>query len=284
MNEENANSISRRPYPSLGQSFGLMGILIVITILISFALMPFSEGKAAIPQEWIMFFNYCIPFGLIWIIARKEGGNIGYNVKFPGVYLVLLAIVFTLSFGILLDPVVDLIPMPDVIREAFEKMISDHFLSFLTIAIAAPVLEELIFRGVILHGLLQRYSPAKAIFWSSFLFGAAHLNPWQFIPAFLIGLALAWIYMKTRSLFICIFIHLVNNTTSYFLTLKYKDVALSLRDLVQDDTVYYTVYIGAAFLFLITAWLGLKIIRQQYAVENWRVTEKTDEGETPISS
>jgi uncharacterized protein len=174
--------------------------------------------------------------------------------------------------------------MPDAIREAFEKMISDHYLSFLTIAVAAPVLEELIFRGVILHGLLQRYTPVKAIFWSSFLFGAAHLNPWQFIPAFLIGLALAWIYMKTRSLFLCIFIHFVNNATSYFLTLKYKDVALSLRDLIQDDAVYYTVYTGAAVLFLLSAWLGLKTIHQKHRAEHWHNLESNAEDEIPISS
>ncbi|MCC5932058.1 MAG: CPBP family intramembrane metalloprotease [Cyclobacteriaceae bacterium] len=284
MKEETDAQPKRRVYPSLGQSFGLLGILIVITILTSFALMPLSEGKPGIPLEWITFFGYCIPFGLIWFIARREGGNIDYNIQFPGVFLILLAVVFTLSFGTLLDPVVDLIPMPDVIREAFEKMISDHFLSFLTIAVAAPVLEELIFRGVILHGLLQRYSPVKAIFWSSFLFGAAHLNPWQFIPAFLIGLALAWIYMKTRSLFLCIFIHLVNNATSYFLTLKYKDVALSLRDLIQDDAVYFTVYAGAVILFLVSAWLGLKVIQQQRPEDNWRFSEKSEENELPGSS
>lgn len=44
--------------------------------------------------------------------------------------------------------------------------------------IAAPVLEELIFRGMMLEGLLKKYSPVTSIIISSILFGVAHLNPW----------------------------------------------------------------------------------------------------------
>ena len=115
-------------------------------------------------------------------------------------------------FGII-TPVVNLIPMPEVFKEIF--VFNPNLCTFLTIVIAAPLLEELIFRGVMLDGLLKRYSPVKAILVSSILFGFVHLNPWQFVGAFLIGVFIGWIYYHTRSLSLAIIIHAVNNFVSF---------------------------------------------------------------------
>ena len=81
----------------------------------------------------------------------------------------------------------------------------------------APIVEEVVFRGVILRGLLGRWPAAAAIATSALLFAFMHLNPAQFPVAFGLGLALAWIYTRTRSLGLCIFGHAANNSTVYWL-------------------------------------------------------------------
>ena len=77
--------------------------------------------------------------------------------------------------------------------------------------IVAPVTEEFLFRGIILRGFLGAYSARNAILLSAFLFAAFHLNPWQGIGAFLLGLLFGWWYVRTRSLLPCLVGHALFN-------------------------------------------------------------------------
>ena len=81
--------------------------------------------------------------------------------------------------------------------------------------VAAPVLEELLFRGVILQGLLKNQRPWAAIAQSALLFGLIHVNPAQSLRAALMGLLLGWLYYRTRSLWLCMAMHSLNNMTAF---------------------------------------------------------------------
>ncbi len=83
--------------------------------------------------------------------------------------------------------------------------------------VIAPLVEEVVFRGLILRGLLGRWPAAAAIGTSALLFAFMHLNPAQFPIAFGLGLALAWVYARTRSLGLCILGHAANNSSVYWL-------------------------------------------------------------------
>jgi membrane protease YdiL (CAAX protease family) len=74
-----------------------------------------------------------------------------------------------------------------------------------------PVCEELAFRGFILSGLQRRFSPWKAVMLSSFLFGLYHMNMFQFIPAFLLGLVLGLLAARTRSIWPGVLLHALHN-------------------------------------------------------------------------
>ncbi len=87
-------------------------------------------------------------------------------------------------------------------------------LDFMSVAVAAPVAEELFFRGFIFTGLVQRMSPVWAMAISAAVFGAAHLEKWAFLPIFAIGIGLAWTYYATRSLWVNIVAHATVNTIS----------------------------------------------------------------------
>ena len=87
----------------------------------------------------------------------------------------------------------------------------------LAAVIVAPLAEELLFRGVILRGLLLHYSAPKAIIASSLMFGLVHLNPWQAVGAVVLGALFGWWYVRTRSLTLCIFGHAFNNLIAVLL-------------------------------------------------------------------
>lgn len=85
------------------------------------------------------------------------------------------------------------------------------FSMFFLLVIVAPLSEELLFRGIILRGLLSRYRPMSAILLSSMLFALMHLNPWQTISAFTLGLIYGWFYLRTGSVWPGVVGHAINN-------------------------------------------------------------------------
>jgi membrane protease YdiL (CAAX protease family) len=64
----------------------------------------------------------------------------------------------------------------------------------------AAIPEEVLFRGLILRGLLRRHRPMVAIWLSTALFVIAHGNPLQFPVALMIGACAGWYYQATGSL------------------------------------------------------------------------------------
>jgi hypothetical protein len=141
-------------------------------------------------------------------------------------------------------------------EEVFALLATRDIWTFLMVGITGPILEEVLFRGLILDGFLRRYRPGKAIFWSAFLFGLFHLNPWQFIPGFITGLLLGYIYMRTRSLIPVILVHIVNNSFSYLIMFIYGEDVLSFIDLFAETSQYYlffaisTVILAACLILL----------------------------------
>jgi hypothetical protein len=80
----------------------------------------------------------------------------------------------------------------------------------------APVVEELFFRGFLLNRWHQQYGPAKAVVFSSMIFALFHVDV---VGGLIFGAVLSAIYMKTKSLFGPIVIHMSNNAIVFVLLL-----------------------------------------------------------------
>lgn len=81
------------------------------------------------------------------------------------------------------------------------------------VIIIGPIIEELIFRKILLGKLLEKFSnrPIKAIVYSALIFGIMHLNIIQGVAAFGGGIILGLIYYYTKSIKATIFAHILNN-------------------------------------------------------------------------
>ncbi len=88
------------------------------------------------------------------------------------------------------------------------------------ICVIAPVVEEMLFRGVMLRSFLRQYPEGTAIAHSAAVFGLAHLNVYQFVLAFGLGLLIGKLYAATRSLLPGILIHACYNTTVVIVALN----------------------------------------------------------------
>lgn len=89
-------------------------------------------------------------------------------------------------------------------------------LTFLKIAVVPPLVEEFACRGIIL-GSLRKYGDGFAVVASAILFGVMHGNFTQIPFAFLVGLSLGFITVKTNTIWIAVAVHAVNNGISVIL-------------------------------------------------------------------
>lgn len=118
--------------------------------------------------------------------------------------------------------------------------------------IVGPIAEEIIFRGIILNGLLSNYSTKKSIVISSILFALIHLNPIQIFISLVMGLFFGYLFYLTKNLLSVIILHSLTNLTiticSYF---NYEFGNPKLNS-VSDIYGKYSIYIiSISFLIII---------------------------------
>jgi len=89
---------------------------------------------------------------------------------------------------------------------------ASFFIEFFSIVIVVPIMEELMFRGVILNRLLVNVPKWLAILISSILFGLMHMSDsLRMLSIAISSIWLALLYIRFRNLWLCIIVHMVNN-------------------------------------------------------------------------
>lgn len=96
----------------------------------------------------------------------------------------------------------------NVLNDAFSG--ANIFLVFIDTVIIAPVFEEYVFRKLIVDRTM-RYGQGTAVILSGLMFGLFHGNLSQFTYTFVLGLFLAFLYVKTGNLKITIGLHMLIN-------------------------------------------------------------------------
>lgn len=86
-------------------------------------------------------------------------------------------------------------------------------LTFIAIAVVPPLVEEFACRGLIL-GSLRKYGDSFAVVVSSIIFGIMHGNFKQIPFAFLVGMVLGFITIKTKTIWVAVAVHAFNNGVS----------------------------------------------------------------------
>lgn len=91
-------------------------------------------------------------------------------------------------------------------------------LEILGSAMITPVLEELLFRGVVFGRLRRRMGMWTSVLLSSLIFAALHFNIVQFIYAFLLGIVFALYVEKTGKLYPAVLAHMTANAIAVIRT------------------------------------------------------------------
>ena len=114
-------------------------------------------------------------------------------------------------------------------------------LAFITTAIVPAFVEEALFRGIVLKNLLP-FGRTTAVFASALLFGIMHQNAAQLFYATVAGLVIGYIYVYTKSLWVCVLIHFSNNAFSVILTVLHE--RLPFEQAVLADSLSYAIVVA----------------------------------------
>ena len=123
----------------------------------------------------------------------------------------LLSIVFTVLYAATVESLgaEHFLPPPmerDFLGEGFSRGLNAS-----VIVLWVPFAEEVFFRGFLLAALVTPLGPVRAAVLSSAIFALGHLMLSVTIPVFVMGLLLAWLYLRTRSVWPPIMAHAAQN-------------------------------------------------------------------------
>ena len=163
---------------------------------------------------------------------------------------------------VVLEPLLSLMPeVPNVYGRGAWAIV--------TVVVMAPLFEEVIFRGVLLESTRVRYGVVAAWLLSSAIFGIVHVHPTVVVNAFVMGLVLAFIYLRTDSLWSAIILHAINNGIAYLALIAGHGNSM-LIDMVGSRTLYVLFYIAALAVFAVSGYMMLVSLRRLKAEEKNR--------------
>ena len=186
------------------------------------------SGYADLATKYGMLIAYPLMFVPPMLYAsaksrREDGFTDGYALdnnnfgKHRGYTMAFAAIVMSIATAFVIEPVSMLLPeMPEDKLKAMEALLNGPaWVTIISVCIFAPFFEEWLCRGIVLRGMLKHVKPAWAIIISALFFALIHMNFWQAVPAFLMGLVFGYVYYKTGSLKLTMLMHMVNNAMAF---------------------------------------------------------------------
>lgn len=121
---------------------------------------------------------------------------------FVGVFVVL-----SMGLQLMLQP----LHLDDGNTNVLFKQLSSNIWGVLSLVVVGTLAEELTYRAGVFQLTRKHIGNIGAMLLSSLLFALVHGNLYQAIPAFFLGLALAYLYLRTEDLRLCWSAHIANN-------------------------------------------------------------------------
>jgi membrane protease YdiL (CAAX protease family) len=252
-------------YPSLGRTAWLLaGTLLAALALTAVAIVLFPD--------WPQFVQMAVPTelalagGIAWAVHRTGlpwRRALGLHpLPLPALAPLVLVLVGSVTvFSEMYVVVQRVVPVPPELEALLRDLLrisgtTDLLFTVAVAVVLAPVLEEALFRGVILHGLARRRGPRAATLWTAAFFAFFHFyNPWQIVPTFFLGLLLGWVVLTTRSLWSSILVHSAFNGLSLAVfAIPLQSPSDAPPALVVTGVVIFLL-VGSAALLAGLAWL-----------------------------
>jgi membrane protease YdiL (CAAX protease family) len=231
---DTATSISSpKHYPGLLPTIGFIVLYFTLQGVFTGLIMATTQDGLATPQPISIIFGLVVSaivqLFLMWLYLRRhkrmeslglnDFGSIALH-KATGlaILLVLAAMAFNFVYATYVIPGIGMQEDMAKILAGIARTPLNMAAMFFAIAVAAPIVEELLFRGL-LQNALTKYVPIwGAILLSSFLFALVHLQPYAIPGLMSLSIAFGYLYHRTGSLRTNIILHMANNVFALLIT------------------------------------------------------------------
>ena len=214
--------------PGVGGMFMMLLMFLVGSILGSILTVVLSLISPDFANIYGMMISYPVMFIPPMLYAssqsrRNEVFEKGYALDSSNFgqnrwWVMIVAVMFsTISLAFICEPLMKVLPQtPEWFEQIMNSILKNSplWVTLISVSVFAPLFEEWLCRGIVLRGLLTKMNPAWAIIISAAFFAVLHMNPWQALPAFILGLLFGYVYYKTGSLKLTMLMHFTNNTMS----------------------------------------------------------------------
>lgn len=213
---------AKKHFSKLGWGFAMASAIIYVLQIIALKIVEAvnpewaQNGYVAIGISVVSM--YMLGFPILILFAKKKipGRKIEKHKMTVGQYvlsaIICLGLAYTANIvGNILGLLVGRLtgnPVNNMILDVVNSLNPWMILGYMVIC--APIMEEIIFRKLIVDRTIQ-YGQGAAIVTSGLMFGLFHGNMNQFVYAAVIGMFLAFLYVKTGNLKITISLHMLFN-------------------------------------------------------------------------
>ena len=168
--------------------------------------------------EYIFYMG--VPVLVGWLLFRKRDVTILPHQKTDaslGIGLILLGLGMMVIANIIGSYILTMLESIGIsagdMPEMQDGTVPTLLLNIVAVGILPGILEELLFRGVVLQGL-RPAGDGVALVFSSLMFGLMHGTLYQIPFAFILGLVFGYIVLKTGNILWTMLLHVINNTLS----------------------------------------------------------------------
>lgn len=220
----------------------LAGGMIAHQFLVPGDLAGTGTGKFLSAIIHAVFFHVGGFLCVAWLLSLEktgwsEGFGLKLNLKWAVVGGVLVAIFVSplVMFlqGLLaqvLTPKGEAPKVQEMVRTIEQTVAIDQLVFYGLMAIVlAPVIEELLFRGIFYPAIKSRGRPRLALWGTSFMFALVHSNLLTFLPLALLAVVLVQLYERTGNLLAPILAHSGFNTINFLLLIYREELTQLLR-------------------------------------------------------
>ncbi|HBC47611.1 MAG TPA: hypothetical protein DEO84_02815 [candidate division Zixibacteria bacterium] len=195
------------------------GSLLILIFIFGMAKIRLSSTLSFVPAIY-----FCIY--LLFRLTTKRGYSFRevFRINFISIKYIIILIVIGIGLALIMGETVHLLRLGIdslstnlMIPEIDSKLLKDSLIAiFIYRVISMPILEELIFNGLLLSSLENSLGPIKAVFYISLVFTLSHLvHPISLIAIFITSMASTIIVLRTNSIISGIIIHIINNGMSF---------------------------------------------------------------------
>jgi membrane protease YdiL (CAAX protease family) len=223
----------------LREAVQVLGAVVIsgplVFALISLGLLPdLGEGASTSFWAFVTVVYYGLPLLAIRLVSVGEPGGLGAAVGLRNTSAqwlagaALLGAIVTVAFNTAYSAWMSLAGLgpPEASMRVMELLTGapgdsgvERLVSVVLVVVIAPLAEEMIFRGVVLSGVMRRVGPVPGILVTAAVFAAVHLDLWRFVPLAFLGIVLGYLAWQSRSVWPAVVAHALVNGFAYVVAL-----------------------------------------------------------------